>query len=329
MIQEALNTFKLPYKVVEEIDTGNYILYRMKAVGAGATLNRLKARIDDIKAYTGKSVSIQSDENGVFLRTEKENKQIYLYEDYCGYVKESNYRLPFMLGLTERGVVVEDLTKCPHLLIAGTTGSGKSSFLHTLTMSLLFSDCYLFMIDCKRVEFGVYKDCANIHNDLDGAKHVLTYLIEEIERRYEMMQEAGVNKFEDFQKTDYPEKHRKYDVLIVDELADLISSSEAERAIMPNLLRIAQIGRACGVHMVLATQRPDTSVINGTLKGNIPARISFNVATRFDSQVILDRSGAEYLTGNGDGLYLKNGSNDLTRFQSTYISMERLQEWAK
>ena len=327
MIQAALNVFKLPYIIDSKDDIGNYTLYHLKAIGSGATLNRLKARLDDIKAYTGQQISVQSDINGVSLRVEKQDKETYLFEDYNGYLNNyPNYKLPFMIGLTENGVVVDDLAKCPHLLIAGTTGSGKSSYLHTLILSLMYKNCGLFLVDCKRVEFSVYEDRCNVCYDVQEANTFINFLIEEIERRYKAMQQAGVNTFEDYKQLN---PDTKYFVLVVDELADLISTKQAQKNIVPKLLRIAQIGRAAGVHMVLATQRPDTSVINGTLKGNIPTRISFNVASRFDSQVVLDRSGAENLNGNGDGLYLKNGQKDLIRFQSTYISMEALQDWAK
>ena len=328
MIQEALNVFNIPYIIEGTTNTGNYTIYHLKATAAGATLARLRSRLEDIKTFTGLNISIEPDAGGVSLRVEHENKQIYKYEDFNGYITQSNYKLPFMIGLTQKGFIVEDLTKCPHLLIAGTTGSGKSSYIHTLINSLLNTDDKktLFLVDCKRVEFSVYDSFVNCFYDVNGARECITFLIEEIERRYKEMQRAGVNTFDDFKRLnpDY-----RYFILIIDELADLISTKQAQKTIIPDLLRIAQIGRAAGVHMVLATQRPDTSIINGTLKGNIPARIAFNVATRFDSQVIIDRGGAEYLTGNGDGLYLKNGARDLVRFQSTYLSMDTLQKWYK
>ena len=326
MIQEALNVFNIPYIIIGKKDAGNYTVYTLRATAAGATLSRLRSRLEDIKSYTGLNISIQPDAAGVLLRVEHENKNIYLFKDYNGYLNDSGYKLPFMIGLTQKGFIVEDLTKCPHILIAGTTGSGKSSYLHTLIMSLFdrcnYEPLNLFLVDCKRVEFSIYKNHCNVFFDTKGARDCITFLIEEIERRYNAMQRAGVNTFDDFKRLN-PEY--RYYILIIDELADLISTKQAQKTIIPDLLRIAQIGRAAGVHMVLATQRPDTSIINGTLKGNIPTRISFNVATRFDSQVIIDRGGAEYLTGNGDGLYLKNEARDLLRFQSTYIDMDTLQ----
>ena len=137
------------------------------------------------------------------------------------------------------------------------------------------------------------------------------------------MKAAGVNNFEDFKKL-YPEERRH--ILVIDELSDLIGDKKAKNAIVPELLRIAQKGRAAGVHVILATQRPDSTVINGTLKGNIPTLISFKTISRIDSQIILDRTGAEKLAGNGDGLYLKNGSMTLQRVQSPFITLEDIKK---
>ena len=323
MIQTALNVFKLPYTVTDIVDYNNYVLYRIKAETSQATLNRLQSRLEDIKEYTGKDISIVRD-RGIALRVEKENKQIYLYENYNGYTETSIYDLPYMVGLTPNEFLVDDLTKAPHLLVAGTTGSGKSNYLHTVLQSLMANpkltnslDCYL--IDCKRVEFSVYQEHAAIADDLDGAYKFTAYICYKMDERYKDMQSLGVRDFKEYKKL-RPDEN--YIILVVDELADLISNKDAKKIIIPRLLRIAQIGRASGVHLIISTQRPDHTVINVTLKGNIPTRIAFNCASRFDSQVILDRPGAEKLTGNGDGLFLRNGSRDLIRFQSPYISLD-------
>ena len=319
MIEQALQVFNLPYEVTEIQENDNYILYRLKALNGSATLTRLRTRLDDIKGYIDKDVSIVQD-HGICLRVEKESQKTFLYTQYNGYLDDS-MELPYMVGLTANECIVEDLTKSPHLLVAGTTGSGKSNYLHTLITSLICCDNapYMYLIDCKKVEFSVYGKHAQVVSEVSEVVNLLEYIVSEMDDRYARMQQAGVNNFKDFKKL-YPSE--RYHVIVVDELADLISTKEARKTIIPMLLRIAQIGRAGGFHLVLATQRPDHSVINGTLKGNIPTRICFNCASRIDSQIVLDRAGAEHLTGNGDGLYLKNGSRDLTRFQATYIPMD-------
>lgn len=321
MIEQALQVFKLPYEVTEIQENDNYILYRLKALNSSATLTRLRTRLDDIKGYIDRDVSIVL-EHGVCLRVEKESQRTYLYTQYGGYVfDDPTKELPYMVGLTANECIVEDLTKSPHLLVAGTTGSGKSNFLHTLITSLICCDSapYMFLIDCKKVEFSVYEKHAQVVSEVSEVINLLEYIVREMDDRYDRMQQAGVNNFKDFKRL-YPDE--RYHVIVVDELADLISTKQAKNTIVPLLLRIAQIGRAGGFHLVLATQRPDHSVINGTLKGNIPTRICFNVASRIDSQIVLDKAGAEHLTGNGDGLYLRNGARDLTRFQATYIPMD-------
>lgn len=326
MIRQALQVFKLPYEVVGTQENDNYILYRLKALDSSATLTRLRTRLDDIKGYIDRDVSIVQ-EHGVCLRVEKEKKETFLFADYNGHVfSHKEMELPFMVGLTASECIVEDLTKCPHLLIAGTTGSGKSNYLHTLLSSIMCCDNapYTHIIDCKKVEFSAYEKHANIYTTVSEANFLLIDILKRMDDRYSRMQQAGVNNFKDFKKL-YPNEH--YHVIVVDELADLISTKEAKKMIVPKLLRIAQIGRAGGFHLIVATQRPDHTVINGTLKGNIPSRICFNTASRMDSQVVLDRAGAEHLTGNGDGLFLKNGSRDLVRFQATYLPLDTVKRY--
>lgn len=320
MIEQALQVFNLPYEVESIQECPDYTMYGLRATGAGATLNRLNTRLNDIKSYTKSDISIVLNK-GIYLRVEKPHTT-YSYTQYGGYVfDDPTKELPYMVGLTANECIVEDLTKAPHLLVAGTTGSGKSNFLHTLITSIMCCNNapYTYLVDCKKVEFSIYKKHAMVVSEVSEVINLLEYIVSEMDKRYERMQQAGVNNFKDFKKL-YPDE--RYHVIVVDELADLISTKEARKSIIPMLLRIAQIGRAGGFHLVLATQRPDHSVINGTLKGNIPTRICFNCASRIDSQIVLDRAGAEHLTGNGDGLYLKNGSRDLTRFQATYIPMD-------
>lgn len=324
-LQQALTLFNLPFTILSVKDTGVSVDYQLNPEGSAATLNRLTTRIPDIQAATGLTISTVLD-GGLWLRTEKTKKSVYNYRNYGGYVYEryGDLELPYMLGMTANECVIEDLAKAPHLLVAGTTGSGKSNYLHTLADAILCNDnAHLIMLDCKKVEFSVYRNCANVYTDIEGAYLVTAWMLQEIERRYTRMEEYGIDTFKALRQI---EPETKYNVFIIDELADLISNKEAKKVIIPRLLRIAQIGRAAGCHLVLATQRPDHTVINGTLKGNIPTRIAFNCASSFDSRVILDKTGAEHLTGNGDGLYLRNGSRDLIRFQACYLPIDNIKD---
>lgn len=324
-IQGALDLFGLPFSVTEIKETDLSVLYGLQATAAGATINRLNTRIKDLQAFTGEVITVVID-NGLWLRIDKPQKPVFNFVDYSGYINDvyGSMELPYMVGLTSDECIVDDLTKAPHLLVAGTTGSGKSNYIHTLVSSLCGSGrCNLFMIDCKKVEFSVYRKNHIVVDDLTGAYKLTAYLTELMTMRYDEMKKAGVNDFKELRKLN---PDLRYNVLIVDELADLILEKEARKILVPRLLRIAQIGRAAGFHLVLATQRPDHTIINGTLKGNIPTRIAFNCISRMDSQVILDRPGAEYLTGNGDGLYLKNGSRELTRFQACYLPLDEIQD---
>ena len=324
-IQDALNLFNLPFNVSEIQENDISVMYGLQAAGAGATLNRLNSRLKDIQAYTGEQITVVID-GGLWLRVDKPKKPVFNFSDYNGYVykRYGSMELPYMVGLTSDDVIIDDLTKAPHLLVAGTTGSGKSNFIHTLIDSLVSSGrCNLFMIDCKKVEFNVYRNNQYVVDDLAGAYKMTAYFTKLIDKIYADMKQAGVNDFKELRKIN-PEL--RYNVLIVDELADLILDKKSRDIIVPRLLRIAQIGRAAGCHLVLATQRPDHTVINGTLKGNIPTRIAFNCISRMDSQVILDRPGAEYLTGNGDGLFLKNGSRALERFQACYLPLDEIKK---
>ena len=323
-IQEALNLFNLPFVVSNITDSGVSIDYQITPQGSGATINRLKARLDDLQAATGEKISVVLD-RGLWLRVEKAEKKVYRFFDYSGYVckRYADMELPYMIGLSNNGVIVEDLAAAPHLLVAGTTGSGKSNYLHTLIMAMSWNhNCDISLVDCKMVEFSVYKKVANVYLDIQGAYFVTACYLQGMKERYSKMQAEGYTDFKEYRKK-HPEE--RYKVLVIDELADLLMNKKDRDELSWRLQKIAQIGRAAGYHMVLATQRPDCKTIDGVLKANIPTRIAFNVSSRIDSQVIIDRTGAERLTGNGDGLYLDKKSN-LTRFQACYHPMSDIED---
>ena len=237
--------------------------------------------------------------------------------------------LPLGLGQGTGGEpVVEDLIELPHLLIAGATGSGKSVCVNSIITSLLMTTppdrLQMLMIDPKRVELTPFNDLphllAPVVVDSDEVLRVLAGVIREMFRRYRMLEEAGVRNIEGYNRK--AKEPISYLVLIIDELADLMMSAayEMEQA----LVRLAQLGRATGIHLVLCTQRPSVNVVTGLLKANVSARIAFAVASQVDSRVILDGAGAEKLLGKGDMLLLSSESPKPRRIQGTFVSDQEI-----
>lgn len=244
--------------------------------------------------------------------------------------REKKGALVFVVGQQISGeMVIADLAKLPHLLVAGTTGSGKSVFLHSLIASLIYryGPEYLrfIMVDPKLVEFGHYNGIPHMLTtetitDATDALAAMDYLIAEMEARYQLFRQVGATNIIDYNAKINPKLVQKlpYLVLVVDELADLMSISK--KSFEAKLQRLAQKARAAGIHLVLATQRPDTQVISGTIKTNFACRVALKVASAVDSGTILGGGGAEKLLGNGDMLYMNPSSSDLQRIQGTYLT---------
>jgi S-DNA-T family DNA segregation ATPase FtsK/SpoIIIE len=257
--------------------------------------------------------------------------------------------LPLGLGKTIAGeIFTDDLAKMPHLLIAGSTGSGKSVGINTIIASLLYrmhpSDLRFIIIDPKKIELAQYAKLKNhflaISPDTNeeivttphNAVAALRSVEVEMERRYDRLSNAGVRNIVDYNervksgrlKSTETMQHTKmsYLVVIIDELADLMMT--AAREVEEPIARLAQMARAVGIHLVLATQRPSVDVITGVIKANFPARIAYQVASKVDSRTILDMNGAEQLLGNGDMLYLPSGSPKPVRLQNAYISPDEV-----
>jgi len=278
---------------------------------------------------------------------------------------ESKTRLSIALGEdTVGGPVIADLTKMPHLLIAGTTGSGKSVFLNALICSILFKappdEVKFIMIDPKRLELSGYEGIPHLLHpvvvDPREAASVLRWAVEEMERRYRIIGETGTRSIEKFNRyvdreqiqkdkpaLDKPKKQGgeapaeddlpapreggnvgkdqsklPYIVIVIDELADLMMV--AQRNVEESLTRLAQMARAAGIHLILATQRPSVDVITGIIKANFPTRISFQVSSKVDSRTILDQLGAEQLLGSGDMLFLPPGLSKVARIHGAFVS---------
>ena len=239
---------------------------------------------------------------------------------------------------------VSDLAQMPHLLIAGSTGTGKSVFLNSLIVSMLYKatpdELKLVMVDPKRLELGLYEDIphllAPVVTDPKVASNVLRNATREMERRLKLLAQRGVRNIDQYNRTfakgqslslfeNVEEEEHKplpYIVIVIDELADLmmVDTNNVEESIT----RLAQMARAVGIHLILATQRPSVDVITGLIKANFPARISFRVASKVDSRTILDANGAESLLGRGDMLYLPAGSSRLHRIHGPLVSEDEI-----
>lgn len=250
------------------------------------------------------------------------------------------FAIPVLLGKTVTGEDVTcDLTKMPHCIIAGATGSGKSVCINTIIISILMNsdpdNVKLLLVDPKKVELSGYSELphmiAPVITEAHGAYAALQWLVKEMQYRYEVFKNLGVRNITSFNDRDIdtekedsldmeiPEKMH-YIVAIIDEFADLMMASSTD--LETPIARIAQMARAVGIHLILATQRPSREVITGLIKANFPTRISFKVSSRVNSQIILDENGAESLLGNGDLLFMPPGTSQLTRAQGAYIRDE-------
>jgi len=238
--------------------------------------------------------------------------------------KSTTHKIPICIGKDISGnIEVIDLSKTPHLLVAGTTGSGKSVFINTLLASLLYkfspSELRLILIDPKMLELSVYNDIAHLLTPVvtepKKAIIALKWVCKEMERRYSMMNEEGTRNLEGYNQK--ASEKLPFIVVFIDEMADLMMTAGKE--VEHYVQRLAQMARACGIHLVMATQRPSVDIITGSIKANFPSRVSFQVASKYDSRTVLGEIGAEQLLGNGDMLMTKNGAN-LIRYQSAFIS---------
>lgn len=230
-----------------------------------------------------------------------------------------NHPLTVAVGKTVDGELLSiNLGQMPHLLVAGTTGSGKSTFINAMLVSLLRratpEQVRLVLIDPKMVELTPYEGVEHllrpVVTEVDDAIEALNSLVEEMEERYQVMREAGARQIDGL---GYP-----YIVVVVDELADLMMAAPKE--IEKSIVRLAQKARAAGIHLVLATQRPSVDVVTGLIKANVPSRLAFAVRSQVDSRIILDECGADQLLGNGDGLLLCSGTRNVTRVQGVLVS---------
>lgn len=254
---------------------------------------------------------------------------------------QSDAEIPIVLGKEVTGKpIVADLTKMPHLLIAGSTGSGKTVCINAIIASLLFraspKDLRFIMVDPKIVEMKVYNDLPHmlipVVTDPKRVPFALKWLIGEMERRYQLFADLGVRNLAGFNEKlkkltlgELEERHLEhlpYIVCVIDELADLMMVAPGD--IETSIARLAQLARAAGIHLIIATQRPSVNVITGIIKANLPSRIAFKVASKVDSRTILDMGGADSLIGRGDMLFIPPGASQLVRAQGAWISDDEI-----
>jgi S-DNA-T family DNA segregation ATPase FtsK/SpoIIIE len=329
---------------VKEIHPGPVVTTYEFKPDAGIKYSKIVGLADDLAlALEAESIRIDrvSGKGNVGIEIPNEKREtIYLRELLeSESFRQASGRLPLPLGKAVNGdACVTDLALMPHLLIAGATGTGKSVGLNCMIASILLrstpDDVRMILIDPKRLELGVYDDIPHlltpVVTDAKIAANVLKWAVTEMERRIRMLASEGVRNIEQFnnilraekglqdEETGEELKPLHYIVIVIDELADLmmVSAHEVEEAIT----RLAQMARAVGIHLILATQRPSVDVITGLIKANFPSRISYRVAARVDSRTILDSIGAEQLLGRGDMLFLPPGSARLTRIHGAYVT---------
>jgi DNA segregation ATPase FtsK/SpoIIIE, S-DNA-T family len=333
---------------VKEIHPGPVVTTYEFKPDAGVKYSKIVGLADDLAlALEAESIRIDrvSGKGNVGIEIPNEVREIIYLRDILesdGF-RKSPGRLTLALGKTVNGdTQITDLATMPHLLIAGSTGTGKSVGLNCMIASILYKstpdEVRLILIDPKRLELGVYEDIPHlltpVVTDPKVAANVLKWAVGEMEKRIRKLASEGVRNIEQFNNIIRAEKAQTKDedgedlkplhyiVIVIDELADLmmVSSNEVEEAIT----RLAQMARAVGIHLILATQRPSVDVLTGLIKANFPSRISFRVAARVDSRTILDSIGAEQLLGKGDMLFLPPGSARLGRIHGAYVTEQEI-----
>jgi len=365
LLEKKLADFGVDANVAEVMPGPVITMYELQPA-PGVKINKITNLSDDLAlALKARSVRIIAPIPGKSVIgieiPNHERDLVHLKEvlDHDAFLK-ANFKLPIALGVDIVGTpIITDLAKMPHLLIAGTTGSGKSVSLNAMICSILFKtqpdNVKFLMIDPKRLELSSYEGIPHLLHPVvvnpKMASQVLKWAVEEMERRYRLISESGMKSIEKYNKmvakhtiagtretpppgdtssqgaaavgrdgnadTPPPEK-LPYIVIVIDELADLMMV--AQRNVEESLARLAQMARAAGIHLILATQRPSVDVITGIIKANFPTRISFQVSSRVDSRTILDTLGAEKLLGSGDMLFLPPGTSSIMRIHGPYVS---------
>ena len=355
-LERTFQEFNLNIKV-KEIDTGPVVTQFELELEPGLRVNKVMALADDLaialRVPAVRIVSSIPGKNTMGVEVPNETRVMVRLRELMESSQQQadKMRLPLFLGKDVSGhPMTVDLAKMPHLLIAGRTGTGKSVCLNTLILSLLMTrspeQVKMLMIDPKMVELSPYTRIPHLMHpvitDMKKAEAILQWAVDKMEERYDMLARTGVRHLDSYNKLGKPEVLKRlgldpnsqeaaeipeqmpYIVIVADEMADMIMTSGKD--VEGHIIRLAQKSRAVGIHLVLATQKPTVDVLTGLIKSNLPARISFQVASRTDSRVVLDEMGAERLLGNGDMLYLAPGTSNLSRAQGTYVSDQEVND---
>jgi len=355
ILQQTLDDFNVAAEVLG-YKTGPVITLFEVSLSPGVKVSQVMNLAADIsRALAVPGVRVVSPLPGrdtIGIEVPNMDKEIVCLKELMDMVPEADDKmfLPMYLGKDVAGdAIVTDLAVMPHLLLAGTTGSGKSVCINSIIMAMLLrrrpDDVRLILIDPKMVEMAAFESIPHllcpVVNDVRRAEDILEWAAAKMDERYELLKEAGVKNiagynrlspgqiYERFGAADDEERarvptHLSRYVIIVDELADLVMTTSKE--VEGYIIRIAQKARAVGIHLILATQRPSVNVVTGLIKSNMPCRISFRVASRQESRIVLDQNGADVLLGQGDMLFLQPGTSNLVRAQGTYVDEAEIRD---
>ena len=336
IIKRTLESFGIPVEM-GEINIGPKVTRYTLKPAEGIKLSRITALNQDLSlALASHPIRIEAPIPGKSLvGIEVPNKASALVRlgSLMAYPEFSSAGLlGFVLGRDVNGEpIFTDIDKMPHMLIAGSTGSGKSIMIHSLLISLLYKNSpatlRLILIDPKRVELSIYNNLPHLVSPVitesKKALAVFRWAIEEMERRYELLLQAGSRDIQSYNKK-YPEEPLPYILIVVDELADLMFSYG--RDVEGSVVRLAQMARATGLHLILSTQRPSVEVVTGLIKANITCRVALQLPSQVDSRTVLDSAGAEKLLGGGDMLFVSSESSKPKRIQGAYIPEEEVRK---
>jgi DNA segregation ATPase FtsK/SpoIIIE, S-DNA-T family len=361
VLEEKFTDFNVKGQVTAVKPGPVVTMYEFKPA-AGVKVSAISNLSDDLALSLSAKSSIRivapiPGRDVVGIEVPNHNRESVLLKEILGAdtFNSRNHSIPIAVGKDILGTpVVADLKKMPHLLVAGTTGSGKSVFINTLICSLLYKfsphDLNLILVDPKQLELAPYNDIPHlllpVVTEPKKASLALNWAVQEMERRYRLiaasvtrdqesynkkLDEIGTEKMSDLLNKGKSEVDEKLEaermpklVVVIDELADLMMTAKAD--VENNICRLAQKARAAGIHLVLATQRPSTDVITGLIKANLPSRICFKVSSKVDSRVMFDSMGAEKLIGMGDMLFMAPGESSLVRMHGAYISVEEVDQ---